>query len=87
MQMRKKVRSKQVDDEGKLDLAALEAEAAANAGSSDRGSRKTGAAKQAKALAERAADDAQRQSRYTPPAPAALAPAHLSHRHPAYTSS
>lgn len=65
LQMRKKVRAKQGDDEGKLDIAALEAEAAASAGASDRGSRKTGAAKQAKALADRAADEAQRQSRYT----------------------
>lgn len=61
--MRKKVRAKKGEDEAKLDLAALEAEAAATAGSSDRGSRKTGAAKQAKADADRAADEAKRQSR------------------------
>lgn len=58
------MRAKQADEEGGLDVAALEAEAAAAGSAADRGSRKASSGKQAKAVADRTAEEAKRQSRF-----------------------
>ena len=51
-------------EEGGLDIAALEAEAAAEGGHQDRGSRATRVAKDEREAAEREAKEADRQARY-----------------------